>query len=306
MRVFIEPSSVRSSGDAIRNAQAMSHDVANWARSTGLPELPPHLQTMAESTLRGTVGVPMERSATVLQRAASELHTRAANAESVSSGGSGRGPKGLLSRVLGAAGGLFGGHGNHSLLDTVGKLASGLKNVAGEARGRPRSMWKALTKGNLSDRIAHVERTLQQRAIQSAHKSWNGAWEKAGLKKFQPKWGDIKGPFKSVGRKLSIIAPAAETMSQLRQGHYSQAASTVGAAIVTKPAALIDVATGGSVTGFAKTTFELPGMIFGGDDARNDFTERVHDGDYGVLPQWEAKYVSDPLAGFIFDHFYKH
>jgi hypothetical protein len=301
MRVFIEPNSVRSSAGALRSSGSHATDISRWARTATLPEMPAFLRAEAEATLRVRIGLNVQQSAGAWGNVARELNLRADLADAQQ----GKGFAARL-RALFIEAQLVAGPRSKAARHGISYLGKVAKALGTEARGRPRSLSRALLRGNPVQRAANTGKYLRQRWVGAVHSGWNGLWKRSGLQSLKPPWGKIAGSAKWLGRAAGIVEPVVETYTQVRQHHYARAVSTLGATVVTTPARLVDFATGGSVTGYVKIAFETPVALFHGDKGIGELADRIEHGDYGPLPKWEAKYVGNPLGNLIYDHLVAH
>jgi hypothetical protein len=197
------------------------------------------------------------------------------------------------------------GSGGDALKERFSSVGQFARWLSAEARGRPRSLARALLRGSFAQRIANTEKYLQGLKVRQTHRAWNSFWKRTGLQSFKPKWSAVKGPARALGTVVGRALSAAEIMSELRSHRYSAAAGTLGAVVLTKPAVLLDVGTGGSVTGYVEIFFETPSAVLHGDQGISDISDRMARGEYGPLPKWEAK-LGDKLGGFLYDRFSGH
>lgn len=291
MRVFLRPDDVRVRAGSLHTCATQALEISRWARTTPLPELPPHLRAETETVLRGRAGASVEHAATVWDEAARELVGRAALAER-QEGMNPRAPA-WLTDGLSLSGRFF-------------------RRLGSEARGRPMKLSRALLRGSLAQRIRNVGKYIEKVQVRAVHRAYNAAWRTLGMQRLKPAWTKVTKPVSRVvggvlGKVARFAQPAFDAYGQIRKGNYGGAAATLGAAVLTKNpiATVADMVTGGSVSGYARVALETPGLLFSGEQGAAEMTKRIEDGDYGVLPQWQAKYISEPLSGFIYDKFVK-
>lgn len=301
MRVFLDIGGVRSSARTLDGLAQNGAGLANWARGVPLPEMPGPIRAEAESTLRARVGRGTGDGATHLAEAARELGIRADIAEAQQSGGRGGRLKAFgLQFALLAGGGA--GHRALEGFDRLGNLVGGLGK---EARGRPINPIRALGAGSLGRRAEKLGRWFAQTQRRAVHKAWDATWRAAG--KRIPSWRSVAPKIKTAGRVLgitgtvsSVVLAGQEMAGLARQGQWGRVVTHgLGSALVITAGknpivGIVDIATGGSVSGYVNVVAD----VVGGSGA-DEITARVQKGDYGPLPQWEDRYISQPLSNFI-------